>query len=172
MGDNDMDEFVKNMEDDILDDDQLNDMIPDSAPPPPKKNLYQENIKKQPVKRQVQQVNQQVNQQRYRQQPINGYINNTQIPQQNNVMYQEDLVNGNYPQINQTNSKFGNITKMLNFGALKLPILVLVLYVILTLPITSDMMGTYVPLLKPGLVGTLIKGVVLAIIVLVMNKLF
>jgi uncharacterized protein with PQ loop repeat len=78
----------------------------------------------------------------------------------------------NIPDEKNIETKTDKLKSMVNLNTLKLPILVFILYVILTIPILSDMLGTYVPVLKPGIVSTIIKGVLLALIVLVMNKLF
>jgi hypothetical protein len=146
-----MDDFVKDMEEDILDDDQLNDMIPDTPPPPRqvmqrapvKKNIYQEQIKK---------PNKPMNQPK--RQPM----------RQSNQEYDE------MPEPKQ--STVNKLKQMINLNALKLPILVFVLYIILSLPKISELLGTYVPVLKPGIISTIAKGVFFALIVLVMNKLF
>jgi hypothetical protein len=177
MDTNDMDDFVKDMEEDILDDEQLNDMIPET-PQPPKKNIYQETIRK-PI-----QTNQQQRRNQPRQEPRQEPRMKNQQPQYNEQQYQQQMMQQQMmqpqmmqPQLNQhmgqtnNSSKMDNVKKMMNFGALKLPIIVFVLYMLLTLPIISDMIGNYIPILKPGIVGTLVKGVILSIIVLILNKL-
>ncbi len=164
-----MDDFVNDMEEDILDDEQLNDMIPDTPQPPKqqvrqqpqKKNIYQEQIKK-PVRN----VNQQNNQQQYNHQ---NYRQPSRMQPSHNRQEEETR---NIPDEKNIETKTDKLKSMVNLNTLKLPILVFILYVILTIPILSDMLGTYVPVLKPGIVSTIIKGVLLALIVLVMNKLF
>lgn len=73
---------------------------------------------------------------------------------------------------------FGSIKNMLNFNTLKLPLLVLVLFVLLSLGKSNDLLSKYLPFLKvgendsPSMLLLLFKGVILALFVLVFQKLF
>jgi len=158
-------DFVRDMEEDILDDDQLDGMIMDDnelntediLPPPkpvqqPKKlqKKYQEQFK-QP-KRKVEQYDQ----------PIQGTIQNIPYiaPSKNKGM------------------SLNSLKSMMNPNTLKLPILVAVLFIVLSVPQLNDLLGKYINLFKPDETGKqsylslMIKGVFLGLVVLVMNKLF
>ena len=163
---NDMDDFVKDLEEDILDNDQLDDLIPEQ--PPQKKNIYNEPIQKpqrvqQPQQRRQPRV-QQPPQQQYYQQPSQQqyYQQPSQPPAQPGALSSLNL---------------DKLKTMISLDSLKLPLVVIVLFVILSLPQLNSMVCTYLPMLSTGegdtfpilLIG--VKAVVFGLIVLVLSKL-
>jgi len=164
-----MDDFVQDMEEDILNDDNLDDMIPeddieteDIMPPkrqpprqmmpkkvkmPTKGSIYQEQFKVPPrVETYIQPV-------------INGNIQNNTIKEKKNL-------------------SLDKLKSMVNFNTLKMPLLVLIIFIILSMPQFNDLLGKYINFMKPDeqgkqkIIVVIVKGVFLALVVLVMSKLF
>jgi hypothetical protein len=149
MNQDSMEDFVKDMENDILEEDDLQDMIKEDddieKPLPPKPVAVQR--KRVPEIRPMRRVE--------KFEPIP-----TPAPVQS--------------------SKFSldQLKGMVSLDKLKLPVLVLVLYVVLSLPKVDELLGGYINMLKPDETGKVsylalgIKGLFFGLVVLVMNKLF
>jgi hypothetical protein len=150
-----VDEFVKEMEEDILDDEQLNEIIKDEIakePPKPvkKQTVYQEQYRK-PQRKQTEQV----------------------LPP-HYEQYRE-----HFEQMERLNNGYSleKFKRMINFNKLKLPIFTMVLFFVLSLSQVNDILGSYVTLFKlgedgkPTFINLAVKGILFGLIVLVMSQL-
>jgi hypothetical protein len=154
-----VDEFVKEMEEDILDDDQLNDMIKEDIPMEPKQikkqNVYQEQYRRPQQRRPVEQMQPPRQFEQYQEQPY--------------PIQQERGEKKSY--------SLDKLKNMINVNKLKLPIFTMVLFVILSLPQVNDILGNYVAILKvgedgkPSIINLAIKGIVFGVVILVMSQL-
>ncbi len=155
-----VDEFVKEMEEDILDDDQLNDMIKEDMPieppkPVKKQNIYQEQYIRPPQRRQPEQM----------------------APQQRQS---EQFEEQQYPKITPESKKSFSLDKlksMININKLKLPIFAMVLFFVLSLSQVNNVLGNYVAILKvgedgkPSFINLAVKSVIFGVVILVMSQL-
>lgn len=158
----DMDDFVNEMDEDILDDEKLNDMIKDDIeieqPKQPirKQNVYQEQYRRVPQKKIKQ------NQE--------DFIEEQQMPMRMPMKQLQNRENNNQYSLDK-------LKNMVNINKIKLPLLVMIIFIILSLPQINNILGNYIAVLKPNednspnYINLVAKGVLFGIIILVMSQL-
>jgi hypothetical protein len=160
----DADDFNREMEEDILDDEQLNDMIKDDMtnPEPPKlpakkQNVYQEQYRRAPARRARQE----------------DFVEEPRVQQ---VVQVQPVVAA---PVQAPKSSYGldKLKNIVSVNKIKLPIFVTVLFIVLSLPQVNNLLGNYIALLKPNednspnYIALVVKGVLFGLIVLVMSQL-
>ena len=180
-----MDDFVDELEDDILYEEQLNDMIKE-VPPEPKK------VKKQYTEQTNKPYTAQQKKQKVKQLVQNGddddeyYMpRTTRNVKQNNMEYATQMPTQLPMQmptqvpVVQTNNPYSlnKLKEMINLNKIKLPIFTILLFFVLSLPLINNIISNYVPIMKneldgsPTIINILIRSVFFGLTVLVFSQL-